>query len=379
MNRLEDVAQADWDRLAGDDGFYLSYDWLRFVQAEVKADPRHVLALDSGTLRGALSLYRLEGRPSLAYGEAHFRDLLGYPGTFLLAGAIRGYRSTLLVEEDDGAAEIITALVKASLEAAAADGCDGIVFPFLTTPALLRIASAVRIRAAFDVAEADITGIGDGLERYCEQLTHKVRNRILADRAKFTEAGWRVQVRSLDECWRDMARMLGNLEQKYGRSEADTARLVPTLANQARIMGSQSIIFTCEDDDGIAGMVLGYPWRSTLFMRAAGFDYERLRNAREYFNIGFYEPIEYSKNVGASRMHLGIASWEAKGYRGAVMRPLWSAVIGADGERDAAGLELAGTERARQALDDIEARGVRAESAEWTAIEHLATAAAPPA
>jgi hypothetical protein len=33
-DRLADVAEEDWNGLVGEDGFYLSYDWLKYVEAE---------------------------------------------------------------------------------------------------------------------------------------------------------------------------------------------------------------------------------------------------------------------------------------------------------------------------------------------------------
>src|ERR1700728_254125 len=94
-DRVADVP-GDWDGLVGDDGFYLSRDWLRFVEQEPGGPPRDLYAARSGALRGALPLCRGEDAVTLRYRPAHFHEFLGVDGTFLLAGACRGYRSTLL-------------------------------------------------------------------------------------------------------------------------------------------------------------------------------------------------------------------------------------------------------------------------------------------
>ena len=73
-----------------------------------------------------------------------------------------------------------------------------------------------------------------------------------------------------------------------------------------------------------------YRWEDILYGRLAGFDYDRLRGAFEYFNLAFYRPFAYCARYGLTTLHLGIESRAAKALRGATMRPLWSAVVPAD-------------------------------------------------
>ena len=124
-------------------------------------------------------------------------------------------------------------------------------------------------------------------------------------------------------------------------------------------------MFTCEDDSGIAGVTICYQWRTTLYGRFAGFDYGRLRGACEYFNVALYAPVQYAGKAGLRRCHLGVASWESKAYRGARLRPLWSAFIPVDGEKDGPGLDLVNDAAARQWMADIAQRGIPLDDAEW--------------
>jgi hypothetical protein len=366
--KLSDVP-GDWDGLVGDDGFYLSRAWLNFVEAESPGSPRYLFAAESGALRGALALYRADDAITFRYRPQHFRDLLGIDGRFLLAGASRGYRSTLLLSDGDRRDDTLARLLHAAVEIASGEGDAGVLLPFLSTGALLEIARVRPLRASFDVAEAEISGTGGGLDAYCRRATRKVRKNIRRDRAIFARAGWHVRIRSLDECWREAARLLANLEFKYGRSSRDAEAFERSLAGQAKLLAPQSVVFTCEDARGMVGMTIGYRWRSVLFMRAAGFDYRRLRNGCEYFNLAFCEPIDYCKGTGIDRLHLGIGSWEAKGNRGAVMLPLWSAVI-LPGTRP--GIDLVGSRRARRVVADFESHGIAVDTAQLQAVEEFA-------
>ena len=54
---IDGVPSGDWDRLVADEGFYLSHDWLRYVETEPNEDSRYLLARDDqGTLVGGLVL-----------------------------------------------------------------------------------------------------------------------------------------------------------------------------------------------------------------------------------------------------------------------------------------------------------------------------------
>jgi uncharacterized protein len=374
---LAGVTRHEWDGLVDDDGFYLSHDWLRYVETEPYERSRYLLSPDSGVLAGALVLNWVRDAFTVRYRGEHFADLLGIEGRTLIAGGSRGYRSTLLLAPSGASrAETLAALLRAALAVAREDGCAGIVLPFLTTPALAEVAGVARMRAAFDIPEAEITGVGPSLDAYAERAPRRVRGRIRADRARFARAGWVVRERRLDECWPDTARLLYLLQRKHGHAERTLRDFEESMAGQARDLADRSAVFTCEDDRGIAGMVVCYRWRTTLYARVAGFDYDRLRHGHEYFNVVLYGPLQYVAREGMSRLHLGPGSWEAKGYRGAVLRPLWSAFIPVTGLDDAPGLELVNGESVREWVADITRRGLRTDSAEWEAPELLAAAGA---
>jgi predicted N-acyltransferase len=67
---------------------------------------------------------------------------------------------------------------------------------------------------------------------------------------------------------------------------------------------------------------MGFVWGGWLYLWYAGFDYDRMPGAYEYFNVTIYEPLRYCYEHGLSGVHLGAGTHHAKGVRGATVGPL---------------------------------------------------------
>jgi predicted N-acyltransferase len=380
-DRLAEVSGPDWDSLAGDDGFYSSYDWLRYTETDPRQRSRYLLASDAGLLTGALPVYWVDDPEAPMIRADRYAQMFGFDGRMLVAGATHGYRTTLLLGQHEAGdrSETLTALVRGALSVAREDGCAGIVLPFLTTGALIDLAGVARVRAAFERPEAEINSSGLDLETYTAKATRRVRSKIRADRARFAQAGWTIRVRSLADCWHDAYPLHYQLQSKYGISW-QLSYYEDSLSRQARLLGGRSVAFCCEDDAGLAAVALYYRWRDTMYGRLAGFDYDRLRGASEYFATTMYEPIEYAAGHGVTRLYVGGGSYQAKGYRGAVIHPRWNAFIAAGEADDDPGLELVNSATAAQWAADFTEHGIGLDEGEWYAPGRLAgvsQAAAP--
>ena len=365
IGRLDEVTERDWNSLVGDHGFYLSYDWLRYVEAEQAEVPRYLIARKAGVPCGALPLYRVLRSPNVRYRAEHYKEQLGLDGPALVAGACRGYRSTLLPPPAPDRRETLASLIQRAREEAAAQGCAGLVLPFLTTPTLLGVASVVPVRAAFDLPESQLVGCDQGLGAYTGSMRKSAREKIRLDQRRFELAGWTVRERSLNDCWRDAAGLLYQLERKHGHTHRTREQLESQLASQAKYLADSSLVVTCEDDEGIAGMCVHYRWRDALFARMAGFDYDRLRGGHEYFTLAMYRPIEYAAREGLPHVYLGPGSWEAKAYRGAIVRPLWTAFVPAGASPGTHGIDLVNPEAVAQFTAEITGKKVSYEPREW--------------
>ncbi|GAA3084395.1 GNAT family N-acetyltransferase [Streptosporangium carneum] len=328
VEELESIRQPDWDRLATSDDFYLSYRWLRTLEGDPRVGDHYVLAHDGGTLVGALPIFDIRFEGSAFYApERHHLALTG-GGRWLLAGGRRAYHSGILLPGDEpDRRRVLRALLEAGLRLAAERDARGLVWMFAPT----RVAGELREEggtAAFDTVEACLTA--DGWDGYLTGLSARRRKNTVRERRRFEQVGYELAEQPLDDCWRTLAELVANVQQKYGhRSTSESMRRV--LAPQARFLDDESVTFTARREGRMVGGALRYRFGDTLYARMVGFDYARLLNAYEYFNLAYYLPIQYMQRTGLRRLHLGIESADVKAERGARLHPLWTVAVPCDG------------------------------------------------
>jgi uncharacterized protein len=347
---VDEVDAAEWDALAGDEGFYVSHAWLRFVESQVPVE--YAVATSGGRVVAALPLYRVAHEANAWYDPRRLAALVGADEPVVLAGSRAGYRSTLLAAGPDELA--------AMLEQALTPVAEALVFPFLTSRALAALAAVAPVTAALDTVEAGLTDCGDGFDDYVARLRRDRRNKVRRERRAFRESDLRVGVRRLDECRRELAPLLANVQHRYDQP-ADAAVLAGLLEAESAALAGRSAVFTGEDDGGIVAAFLAYRFGSGLFGRLAGFDYDRLPGVFEYFNLAVYEPVAYLEEHRLRKLHLGVGSWQAKAFRGATIRPLWTALV----RTGAPGLRLRRPERVDEWVERLEAGRHAYEQADW--------------
>jgi len=110
-----------------------------------------------------------------------------------------------------------------------------------------------------------------------------------------------------------------------GLETAEEARAF--LRSQALALDTSSLTFTARRDGRLVAMALHYAWRDKLFGRLVGFDYEALTDAREYFSLYYYLPLQWAYRNGCRTIHLGMGSYSAKFRRGAQPVPRWAVAL----------------------------------------------------
>jgi predicted N-acyltransferase len=324
IESLADVDAADWDALVDERGMYQSYQWLLLREDEVGDQVSYLLADRAGKLVGAVALYR---PPPGRHAEGQARAVR--------AGTSAGSRNRLLVRPGTGDAEqlrVLTALVGRARKVAAAQGCDSLVFEYLTSPDVKRLGSTVPVTATFAGSELEIVTNGRSLETYLGRLSASMRSQVRREMRRFASAGWRGEAESASAVYREAVPLLIATEAKYGRvfGAEDVSQF---LRQYAERIDDSSVAFTCRDGDRLLGLSLLFRWKNALYARVVGFDYGALRGSFEYFNLLFYRPIAYMHEHGLDTLHLGIqGGWDAKVRRGATAAPLWSCVVPASGE-----------------------------------------------
>lgn len=333
-----------WDRLVGPH-MYASSNWLSFCHADA---PGRVGAVHTGSAdrpQAAMPVTAVESMGNSFYQWHELLTARGLPSPGprgLMAGQHWGYHTELLhdpaLSHDEAAAALLPELRRlaadpATRELAGAKGQDPV--PCLamylgdrTVGAFQR--AGVTAPPVLLQLEAWIPVPDGGWEGYLDSLGYKRSVRVRRDRRRFEEAGYRVEHLTLDECCAEAGHLLACTQRRYGHA-ADAKVLTESFEDQARAMRGRTEVFLARTAEGRPiGFCLYYVWGDSLYLRAAGFDYEALAGAAEYFNVVYYLPLEHASERGVRRVHAGIEASEAKALRGGQLHGLWLLDLGED-------------------------------------------------
>lgn len=329
---LADVEQPAWDRLAtsSDARLYHSYRWLRAVHDDAGVEVHYVLAYDGDELVGALPIFDVAHEGNDFYTPARHQSALTVDGHWLLAGTRRGYRNGLL-----GSADVLDPLLDTAMDIARERRARGLVWMFATTPT----AAALRERGAgvaFETVDATITATS--WDEYAAALPNRRLKATRRERRRFEAAGYDVAEQPLAACWKRLATLVSHVQRKYGHSTTEE-QMRDVLARQLEWLAGDAMVLTLSRGGEIVAAGLNYRFGDTLHGRMVGFDYPRLADAYEYFNLVYYLPIDRMNALGMRRLHLGIESETVKVERGAQLDPLWTVAIPVSGEVPAAAPE----------------------------------------
>ncbi|HET6208892.1 MAG TPA: hypothetical protein VFD94_00840 [Jatrophihabitans sp.] len=322
---LGGLSDQRWDELAGD-RFYSSAFWLRLCALEGggASGAVHVELADGGLAAVPVIAVGEQPHPNCRWGDRLAARGLPSPSPQgLLVGQRRGYLAHLLADPAADPAQVADALLTAVRTAETAEPeADARVALFLTTPDVLALrAAGVRSSPVLLAADAWIE-IGDGgWDGWLDSLgsSHRAR-RIRSEVRRFERAGYRVWQLPLAEAYAEVARLTVQTEHRYGKP-ADQGRYAEAFRLQGEFAGPRAQVLLCGYDDGPAvGCCLYYRAGDTIYLRAVGFDYGRLRSAAEYFNLTYYLP---ARLPGVRWLHAGISTPDGKALRGAQLRPLW--------------------------------------------------------
>lgn len=335
VRSLEQVAAAEWDAVAGSCGFYLSRDWLRLVEADTSAEAEYLLGYDGEQLAAALPLYDVHAESLGLYRPGRLADGR-WTGHYLLAGSRRGFVNGFPVAQGlthEQRAEAFRALLPAIGDRVKARGADGVLFLHLTTQAAEGLYQAAGAAASglplLTLVDASIVLPGDGLEDYVQAIPAQGRRKIRREIKVFGQAGYQVAEERLADCLAEAKSLVCNLQHRYGHMD-DDEQWRSELDQMAALLGEQGVVFSARRQGSLVGFALGYPFGDTLYMRRCGFDYEALSDAFEYFNLGYYLPLQYAYRHGLRRLHLGPTAYEAKIRRGAELAPMWTLALFGD-------------------------------------------------
>ncbi|MFJ8629881.1 GNAT family N-acetyltransferase [Streptomyces sp. NPDC093568] len=320
------VGDTEWDRLA-DGRFYSSALWLRLCGLAPGSVSGGLYVHTPGGGRAAVPVaaVREEPNPHLRWHEMlTARGLPAPEPGGILVGQRRGYLAHLLTDEGTDRTEAATALLDA-LRTLRSPLHEEAKIPrvamYLTTPDVMALrAAGVRTVPVALKTDAWIEIPPGGWDAWLESLSAHRARRIRSEVRKFEKVGYQLEHRTLAECWQDVARLLARTELRYGRT-VDVAPMAESFRKQGELAGSRAEVVLCSrPGEAPVGFCLYYRWGDTVYLRAIGFDYDRLASAAEYFNLTYYLP---ARIPGVRWLHAGTETAEGKALRGAALRPLW--------------------------------------------------------
>lgn len=323
------VPADQWDALSARAGLYLSHRWLAAQQHDPTARVHYALVHDEGRLVAAAPLYVVDTEPNDLY-RVHEVVPGREPGRTVLAGARRGYVNAPLLHPrltPQRRREALGRLVAAARSLAEAEGARP-WWLYVTDAAAAELADACGTAPVRLNEEARIPLPGAAFENYLASLPRARRTCVRRERRAFAEAGYELRTLRLSECADEAGVLAARLQERHGHP-IDPGFMAALLRDQAEGMADTGIVLAAYAEGRMAAFSLFYLHADTVWLRSTGYDYDRLRDAHEYFNLGYYLPIEYAYAHGATAIHLGMESLRAKTLRGGVTSALWAVEAGA--------------------------------------------------
>ncbi|MEU8571325.1 GNAT family N-acetyltransferase [Streptomyces pathocidini] len=357
---LSEIDESELAPLTQGRSFYVSGPWLRAYESLRTPDVVYVTHRDDmGRLDGLLPLYRQ--RPDTLAPYDAFGTYLRGAGEFaeadwspsLVLGQSAAYCNEFLIVADAGPgaeSSVVADLLRAAEEQRMRWGVPAASVLYLNREGARQLAAVPGTPQPFicDVeCEIDVEWDSwDGYIQYLHSLGRKRSASARRETEEFQGAGYTVSPARLGGLLEESNRLFTKLQDKYGdrTTMAERAHYLKILAAEA---DSHSRLFVLRRDEEILGISLAFLWGDTVYMRQLGLDYERLTGAAEYFNLTIYEPIRFAIDHGYRRVHLGRASYDAKMFRGAKVRPLIGACWSATAESPLAQAPFAAWNRRR--------------------------------
>lgn len=319
-----------WDQLAGKH-FYSTSKWLQYCSADTGVRGDAVVSYDGDVPAWAVPVRELGGLP--LWSRYRWNDHLKEAGLPLLdpqgilAGASEGFQTHFLSSEGHDSIAALTNLISElrkfcdSGDRLDMNACVAMYVTSENLPAL-RSAGITAEPVLLDL-DAWIRVPDGGWPAWLDSFTPKRKRKLRSEDRNFRAAGYKIVHMRLAECYQKLGAASAGLLRKYGHETtpeaevADLGRVAGALTEEAKV----AVIYLGGGDP--VGFCIYYLWQDTVFLRWAGFDYDRMVGAAEYFNLLYYTHLRRAPELGIRWIHAGATAPAAKALRGAELRPLW--------------------------------------------------------
>ncbi|HSR25113.1 MAG TPA: GNAT family N-acetyltransferase [Candidatus Eisenbacteria bacterium] len=348
VERLADVAPAEWGGLSRCPSYYLTYDWMSVMAPALGSDLDAVLVRDrSGApLLGAplstvtaggdaaydpLRVLARAGREA-QHGEPRLQALAGcldrsagglYPAVTVVApGFVSGVCESPALGQagaDAAAATLLDGLEREA-RSRAAGAAAFLYLPEEPGCRVGRLAAGRGYRSAVVAARCVLEVAWPTFEDYLRSRTKTRRKSIRAEVDRF-RAQFAVEVTGAEGLTDELVPLHARWRAKHGRPvpEAELSRQYASIRER---LGPAVRVFIARREDRPAAFAQFYEHRGTLYSRAIGFDYDSVEGRFAYFNLLFYEPLRHAMAHGLRALDYSFESYEAKVGRGCALQHL---------------------------------------------------------
>ncbi len=238
-------------------------------------------------------------------------------------GAHHGVTLNPLLDKDERIA-LCRELPTAVAEVAEAHGCASHGLLYLTEGLLDWMRPALTPEHEIAVLGAEsVLECEDGTwEDYVNGLSSRRRTRVLHERRSYLAGRDRSTITTgPDAIGDDLVELRCNLRTRYGLPD-QRDRTVAEFEALSRWCGEDLVVIRSLREGEPVGFVICLRRGDTLYARTAGFDYDQLGSKDFcYFNVVYYDALEWGLPRGVRRLELGLASYPAKRTRGCHFEP----------------------------------------------------------
>lgn len=338
---VEEIPGQQWNTLAQGADFPLTTPMLALTQRARPKTARFFLCRDSLVALGALPLYLIEESTTVSSylrPDLMLRRLAGEHRDLPWPGADELLPAAFLGAHQPAAARLLVnrllsgpeqqACIAGLLERVEEQACDwgvrSLCCPYVA-PAQQNLREAFIARgylclpgswlARLDIRWPDFAG-------YLDSLPGHQRRIVRWERRKVAAAGFSVETVPLRE---DLVPRLealkANVERKYHGEAASPLPADSVLAIAARTRPGEPLVTLARKGAEIVGFGLSYRYLDELYCEQVGFDYEQVAGTHLYFEIAFYQLLDYALACGIRCLHYGPQAYRAKRLRGCLIEP----------------------------------------------------------
>jgi uncharacterized protein len=332
VSALAEVPSDRLKALSAGRTFYVSPDWLSAVEAIRAGKTAYLICRDSrAEVIGVLPVYW--GTSGRGFYSPYDMFLAPSGGRFqrsawsptYVVGSRFAYACEFLVEQAAGADArrmVLTAMLARAVQHAESVGASSLSALYLNERGQRQLSEVVGPEAFFlAAANAVVDLTATNFNDYALSLGSKRAVSIRHERRVFTAAGYEVSRSRLSDVIDEIAALFAALERKYGHDSCAQAE-AKELRLMARTCDRNSQVLTARRDGRAVGAVLLFMAGDTVYVRSTGFDYEIVGQAFEYFNLVYYEVVEFALARGYQKIEFGVTAYLAKLTRGAHLHPL---------------------------------------------------------